>query len=630
MKKLLALTLTALLMVSLFAGCGKAVDKNNNVVNGVFTEYLVAEKVGTVNRDNFTTAEGGLYYKGENDLWGVMSYNGAYDTGAIFADVTPRGNYFEVTKVVAANENDIASLNASYLIDGKGKTIVSGYATFSVLNDRYILVAKGNSRTVIKDEAILSFTNTGLSCFGNSYDTWYNGNWYVFDIVTNKLVPGATGTKKTTISACGRYIQFTNEENKTIKINENGEALPDSAKLYEDGTYAIEGKVGEMYDADGKLMFNYDLTGFTPSGKSNGYFVASKYADGSSKYVVMDNTGKIISSEFDEYITIYGELIHVDNKVYNLKGETVLKGNYESVYYDKMFGQNWMLRDDKYYTIIDKNGDVFFNGPGDNKKNYVFSGEFLASKKVDDDTYYYSYKDKDYTIKGYHFAPWIVKTNNSNSLYDLVDAMTGKKLLEGYKDYASISRRSLAYYVYAKYNGGADVYLVVSGKQLEEVINKKNSLFDELIAEFKKEGINATVNKETGEILLDSSVLFGGDSAELTANGKSFLNKFIKAYTTVAFSPKYEGFISKTMVEGHIAPIKGSTYASGLQLSEQRALNVKNYCISAETGVDVSKISKSLENVGYSNSKPVYDKNGKVDLAASRRVSFRFIVNVDF
>jgi outer membrane protein OmpA-like peptidoglycan-associated protein len=52
--------------------------------------------------------------------------------------------------------------------------------------------------------------------------------------------------------------------------------------------------------------------------------------------------------------------------------------------------------------------------------------------------------------------------------------------------------------------------------------------------------------------------------------------------------------------------------------------------LSAETGVDVSKISTSLENVGYSNSKPVYNANGKVDLAASRRVSFRFIVNVEF
>ena len=84
------------------------------------------------------------------------------------------------------------------------------------------------------------------------------------------------------------------------------------------------------------------------------------------------------------------------------------------------------------------------------------------------------------------------------------------------------------------------------------------------------------------------------------------------------------------MVEGHTAPISGSTYASGLQLSEQRAANVKNYCLSSKTGVNVSRIKDTLEDVGYSNSKPVHGSNGKVDLAASRRVSFRFIVNVEF
>lgn len=629
MKKYSALSLMVILIISVLAGCEKAVDKNNNVVNGEFTEYLVAEKVGSLNRDNFMTAEGGVYYKGENSLWGVMSFNGAHDTGAIFTDVTPRGQYFEVTEVVAANENDVANLNKSYLIDGKGKTIISGYATFDIMSERYIVVAKGTERTSVKDEAVISFTDEGLSCYGNSYDILYKGDWAVYDIVTEKFVPGATGSHYTLMDGNGRYFWFNNAEKDRVTLNENGETLPEGAKLFDDGSYSIEGKVGEVYDENGNLLFNYDLTGYIPSSISNGYYVASKYVDGASKYVVMDTTGKVISTEFDQYISIYGEIIHCDDKVYNLEGKTVIEGTYKTIEFDRMFGQNWMLGNDDYYTLIDKNGAVFFNGPED-KEHTVWTSDFLASKEVDGDFYYYSYKDQDYTIKGNHFAPWIVKTSNSNSLYDLVDTMTGKKLLEGYSDYASISRNSLAYYVYAKYNGGADVYLVVSGAQLSDVTNKKVDLFADLSAAFENEGIKVTVNKESGEIALDSSVLFGGDSAELTNDGKEFLKKFIRAYTTVACSEKYDGFISKTMVEGHTAPVEGSTYASGLQLSEERALNVKNYCLSAETGVDVSKISQTLENVGYSNSKPVYDANGKADLAASRRVSFRFIVNVDF
>ena len=82
------------------------------------------------------------------------------------------------------------------------------------------------------------------------------------------------------------------------------------------------------------------------------------------------------------------------------------------------------------------------------------------------------------------------------------------------------------------------------------------------------------------------------------------------------------------MVEGHTAPVEGGTYESGLPLSQERANNVKNYCMSSETGVDVSKLAANLEAVGYSNSKPIKDASGNVDMAASRRVSFRFVINL--
>lgn len=39
---------------------------------------------------------------------------------------------------------------------------------------------------------------------------------------------------------------------------------------------------------------------------------------------------------------------------------------------------------------------------------------------------------------------------------------------------------------------------------------------------------------------------------------------------------------------------------------------------------------EKLKAVGRSNEKPVYGADGKVDMAQSRRVSFRFIVNLDF
>lgn len=165
--------------------------------------------------------------------------------------------------------------------------------------------------------------------------------------------------------------------------------------------------------------------------------------------------------------------------------------------------------------------------------------------------------------------------------------------------------------------------------EIKEIAEKKADLFDDLQKEFKEEGINATINRATGEIALDTTVLFGGDSAVVTDEGKTFLNKFLKAYTNIIYNEKYDGFISKTMIEGHIAPVGNTTYEGGLPLSEERASNVKKYCVSKETGVNTSKLANTLETKGYSQSKPIYDKDGNVDYDASRRVSFRFIVNTE-
>lgn len=168
----------------------------------------------------------------------------------------------------------------------------------------------------------------------------------------------------------------------------------------------------------------------------------------------------------------------------------------------------------------------------------------------------------------------------------------------------------------------------LSETELEVLVQKTEDLMAELEKAFSDAGITVTVNAETGEMAMEASVLFDGDSAVLKAEGKELLDKFVKAYTEIVFSEEYEGFIQKTLVEGHTAPVTGDTYEDGYPLSVERAENVKNYCVSMETGVDTSKLADSLEAVGCSNVQPVKDENGVVDMDASRRVSFRFIINI--
>ena len=199
--------------------------------------------------------------------------------------------------------------------------------------------------------------------------------------------------------------------------------------------------------------------------------------------------------------------------------------------------------------------------------------------------------------------------------------LDGKKMYEYTDDITEREARSLE-------EQGVEVEEIPE-ETIKTIAEKKSDLFQDLYTEFEAKGINVTINRRSGEIAMDASVLFGGDSAEITDDGKALLNQFLDAYTSIIYSEKYDGFITKTIIEGHTAPVSGSTYESGLPLSEERAANVLAYCLSSETGVDTSKLASTLESVGLSNSKPVYNSDGEIDMAACRRVSFRFMVNLD-
>lgn len=167
-------------------------------------------------------------------------------------------------------------------------------------------------------------------------------------------------------------------------------------------------------------------------------------------------------------------------------------------------------------------------------------------------------------------------------------------------------------------------------EELKEIAEKKNNLLTDLAEAYQTAGLNVSVNTQTGEIALDSTVLFGVNEYNISAEGKAFLQKFIQIYTSVVFSDKYESFVSTIMVEGHTDTNGG--YEMNQKLSQARADSVKDYCLSADCGVEqayASVLQEMLQAVGYSYDKPIYDENGKVNMDASRRVSFRFIVNLE-
>lgn len=166
--------------------------------------------------------------------------------------------------------------------------------------------------------------------------------------------------------------------------------------------------------------------------------------------------------------------------------------------------------------------------------------------------------------------------------------------------------------------------------QLEAIVEKSYNLLDDLSTAYEEAGLNVNVNRENGEIALDTTVLFGVNESEISDEGKAFLQKFMHVYTSVVFGEEYSNFVSQIMVEGHTDT--NGEYDYNMTLSQARADSVLSYCLSPECGVDAAyatALPTMLLAKGYAYDKPIYDDAGEVDMDASRRVSFRFIINLE-
>ena len=165
--------------------------------------------------------------------------------------------------------------------------------------------------------------------------------------------------------------------------------------------------------------------------------------------------------------------------------------------------------------------------------------------------------------------------------------------------------------------------------KLAALLAKKADLLTDLAAAFEAAGLSVSINKESGEITMDASVLFPVDGYEVSEEGKELLKKFMSVYCSVVFDEKYAGFVSKIMVEGHTD--SDGDYDYNLTLSQNRADSVKNFCLSADCGVDAytAQLTEMLQAIGCASDYPVLDASGNENKAASRRVAFRFLINLD-
>ena len=152
----------------------------------------------------------------------------------------------------------------------------------------------------------------------------------------------------------------------------------------------------------------------------------------------------------------------------------------------------------------------------------------------------------------------------------------------------------------------------------------RTQIVRDLTDALQKASIKASVDKNTGDIVLESSVFFELAKSTITESGREFLDRFIPVYLDVLLKADYSDFLGEIIIEGHTDPT--GTYLNNLKLSQERALAVATYCLQMKelSTAQRQKLQAILTAKGRSDSDLIYAADGSVDYNASRRVEFKF------
>ncbi len=162
--------------------------------------------------------------------------------------------------------------------------------------------------------------------------------------------------------------------------------------------------------------------------------------------------------------------------------------------------------------------------------------------------------------------------------------------------------------------------------RIDQIIGVKADLIEDLNAEFQKNQISVQIDKETGAILLNSSVLFEFSESYLTEEGGAILQQVLPVYCGVLLSEDYVDYMAEIIIEGYTDSV--GDYTTNLTLSQSRAYAVAQYLLTSMGNYlseDKQQILMSkLTANGRSSSNPILDENGQEDADASRRVEIKF------
>ncbi len=170
--------------------------------------------------------------------------------------------------------------------------------------------------------------------------------------------------------------------------------------------------------------------------------------------------------------------------------------------------------------------------------------------------------------------------------------------------------------------------LIAKLQKQKAAIKNLTGIKIKVIAELKESlGENVAIDANSGSMRLNSNILFDKGSAKLKDSSKKELKKvFINYIGALTSNKNIKEHLERIVIEGHTDSDGGYLY--NLHLSQQRAYAVMNYLLT----LDFTKkhnIKPLLVASGRSYLDPIYDKNGKENKNASRRIEIKFRLKND-
>lgn len=160
--------------------------------------------------------------------------------------------------------------------------------------------------------------------------------------------------------------------------------------------------------------------------------------------------------------------------------------------------------------------------------------------------------------------------------------------------------------------------------KIDQMVGMRTQIVTDLSQTLSSSGLRATVDADTGDIVLESAVFFEFNSYKLSEEGKAILDRFLPAYMSVLLDPQYREFLGEIIIEGHTDNV--GEYMSNLELSQERAQTVVQYCLTTTslTAEQRNLLRALIVPKGKSYTDPVYNEDGTVNEEKSRRVEFKF------